>query len=484
MSAKKFKFGPWIPDQPDLDNPGLIEALNVRPVGDASSGYEPYLPLVTVANAFTSAGGAAKALLVNTGNNIPWVYVSTADSPPHLYRAQANTSSTVTWTDYASGSMNAIQDIAQYNNLVIAADGLGASGHGLWQHDSTAPATVALISGSPIAQVLGVIGQFVIAGNIYSSGVQYPHRLQWSGINQPTSFPTPNSATAIAQQSGQQDLHEEFGAVTGIFGGDQWGIILQSDAITRATYVGGSTVFQFDTLSAGIGMDVRYLAVKIGGKVYFACSRGFYATDGVSLDPIGEEIVNRWFMSTIVGAGIIGTGTAAVDWSNKLIMWTFAGGGANKPAVFYNFETKRFTHSTDTNLAVVVTGNVSSFYGTTPPLQGIGLDNKLGVFTGSAGTATIVTPEVELNPGGHALVQGFRPQIQQQGAATVTCKIGSRMKQDTNIITYTSAITVNSQTGFADALVEAVYHRVEIDIAGQFNAALGGEFKAVPAGDF
>ena len=86
-----------------------------------------------------------------------------------------------------------------------------------------------------------------------------------------------------------------------------------------------------------------------------------------------------------------------------------------------------------------------------------------------------------MNPGGKALVQGFRPQV--TGAGAVTCKIGSRMKQSDSV-SFTSALTPNSVSGFADALVEASYHRAETDIVGSFGQAIGGEFLHSESGAF
>jgi hypothetical protein len=466
--AGKLKFGEWLPDQNDLDNPGVIEALNVLPIGTTQNGYQPYAPLATAGAALTTTGQfyyIVALLAIPSTGTVPYVYAGTFDG--HLYQSPATAGA---WTDYSPALSAQIYDLVQYNTLVIAS----VSSGGLYQQTVGAGVNFAAISGSPNALYLGVIGQFLVGGNIAGT----PNVVQWSGIGQPTSWPTPGSATAIAQQSGQQTLHLELGGVTGIFGGDQWGIITQQNAITRVTYVGGSTVFQFDTLSSGVGMDYAHAGVKIGNEVLFASSKGFYATDGVTAVPIGQEKVNRWFISNVVSQGI-STGRVAVDWSNKLVYWAFPTAGAS-PVVIYNYETKRFTHASDSNIGPFVQ-STTPFYFTTYGLQAIGQDKKLGTFTGTPGTATITTGEVELNPGGKALVQGFRPQV--TGAGAVTCKIGSRMKQSDSV-SFTSALTPNSVSGFADALVEASYHRAETDIVGSFGQAIGGEFLHSESGAF
>ncbi len=480
--AGKIKFGDWLPDQPDLDNPGLVEALNLLPVGDPKNGYKPYSSLATFGSALsTTTSTNLVALLVGIGNTSPTVYVITRDTPAHIYQNTALAFSA--WTDYSPGALNPLYDIVQYNNLVIVADGTPGAGTGLLQQDvSVALVNFALISNSPIAQVLGVVGQFVLAGNIYTAaggGVLHSNLLQWSAIGAPTNWPTPGSAAAIAAQAGQQFLHLELGAITGIFGGDQWGVVFQQNGITRMTYTGGSTVWQFDTLSTGVGMDYPHAGVKVGGLVYFCCSRGFFATDGVSLLPIGENKVNLWFITNVVNPSLLSAARVAVDCTNKLIYWSFTTLIGSPLVVVYNYQTERFTHASDSNLSCMVQGNVASYVAV--GLTAIGLDSKRGTFTATPGTATITTAEIELNPGGKALVQGFRPQI--SGGGTVTCRIGSRMKQSDSV-TYTAALTPNSVSGFADTLVEASYHRAETDIVGNFTQAIGGEFLHTESGAF
>jgi len=472
VSAGKFKFGEWLPDLSDLDNPGVTEAKNVRPVGKAEAGYSPYLPLVTSGAAMTTAETENLiALLTGTAGTNTYIYVGTLDG--HLYQSRTGSG---TWTDYAPAGTGAVQSLCQYNTLVFAAD----DSKGIYQQTVGGATNFALVSATPLVQVIGVIGQFLLGGNV-PLGTPKPNYLQWSAIADPTNWPTPGSATAIATQAGSQNLHLELGAITGIFGGDQWGVILQTAGITRVTYIGGSNVFQFDTLANGIGMDYPNLGVKAGRQVYFASSRGIYATDGLTLDPIGEDKINRWFIANIVNGnpGLLNTGSVGIDWTNKLIVWNFVLSANNTAVVIYNFETRRFSHAVDTVLANMVVGDDTAF--ASLGLQGIGQDKKLGTFTGTPGTATLISTEVELNPGGKALVQGFRPQV--TGSGTVTCKIGSRMKQS-DAVTYTSAITPNSVTGFADALVEASYHRAETDIVGSFTQAMGGEFLSEPSGAF
>lgn len=466
-----IQFKDWLPDQPDLNNPGLTEALNVVPVGGMDSGYQPYLPLSTSGTAMTAASFPQVSILAGAVNaSHPFVYVSSSQGD--LWQATAASLPAPTFTNYGPGITQPSLALCQYNNLMIASIQL----HGLYQQTVGGTSTFTAITSSPHVSVLGVIGQFLVGGNVEAAPNSYPHLLVWSSIGAPTDWPAPGSDSALASQSGEQFLHFENGDITGIFGGDQWGIIFQQNAITRVTYIGGGVVFQFDTLSGGIGMDILNAGVKIGGKVYFVCSRGFYATDGVTVDPIGEGKVNLWWQGQVggfIGFGGAPSASVAVDWGNKIIYWYFS-----SKVVMYNYETNRFSHATDANLTLMVMHNLDSF----SPLGviGIGTDNKFGRFIGTPGTATLTTGENEPNPGGFAYISGVKPLV---GATTnaLTCAVGTRTDQQATP-TYTSDTTVNSRTGFSDVRVESRYARARLKVSGTFVDALGAQFLSHPTG--
>lgn len=466
-----IQFKDWLPDQPDLNNPGLTEALNVVPVGSLESGYQPYLPISTSGTAMTAASFPVVSVLagaVNAAN--PFVYVTSTHGD--LWQATANSVPAPTFTNYGPGITQPALALCQYNNLMIASVQL----HGLYQQTVGGTSTFTAITSSPHVSVLGVIGQFLVGGNLEAAPNSYPHLVVWSSIGNPTDWPTPGSDSALASQSGEQFLHFENGNVTGIFGGDQWGILTQENAITRVTYVGGSVVFQFDTLSAGIGMDILNTGVKIGAKVFFACSRGFYATDGVSLEPIGEGKINQWWQGKIsgyIGFGSAPSGSVGVDWNNKIIYWYFA-----SIVVLYNYETNRFTHATDSNLTLMVMHNLDSF--TPLGVIGIGTDNKFGRFIGTPGTATLITGEDEPNPGGYAFISGVKPLVGATANA-LTCAVGTRTDLNASP-TYTSDTTVNSRTGFSDCRVESRYARARVKVTGTFVDAQGTQFLSHPTG--
>lgn len=474
--AKKMKFGDWLPDQEALDNPGLTICQNAIMVG---ANYVPYLPVGNYGSGGALPYQFIRALRVRS---FAVSYVIAAVRDPLLSRAPKiffGAGAGGTWTDVTPTGVvptDTIYDwsLAQYGLNVIATNyqdgpyfssGLGAT--------TFVPLT-GVGGAAPAAGVVSVIGQFVVLGNIPSASVS---AVQWSVINDPTNWPTPGSAPAIAGQSGIQFLDASLGSVQGILGGDQWGVILCDGGLVRMTYVGGSVVFQFDTYAREPGPAGEYAMCRIGQKIYFAGSGGFRVTDGVTTASIGEGRVDTTFQALLAVHNVMPV-QCGVDYVNKLIYWTVYTTLTNCTQFIYNYDEDKWTSSNDLVMAHVQREEIEEF----PVLEAFGSTLQCGTLTGTPGTATLETGEVELNPGSRALVSGYRPQVSGSSPA-VTVQIGSRASQG-SAVTYTAALTPNAITGFADCLVDANYHRASIAITGAFAVAIGGEFRAQPSGSY
>src|SRR5690606_4805944 len=120
------------------------------------------------------------------------------------------------------------------------------------------------------------------------NGTAYPYAVQWSAIDNPTDWPTPGTSQARTVQAGFQYLDSSHGAVTGITNGQFSGLIFQKTGITRAQYIGGDLVFQFNTFEFTRGLWAPRSLIQIGQVAYFIAADGFYATDGQTVTPIGD----------------------------------------------------------------------------------------------------------------------------------------------------------------------------------------------------
>ena len=131
-----------------------------------------------------------------------------------------------------------------------------------------------------------------------------PYRAQWSAIGDPTNWPIPLTANAVAFQSGFEDLEVDLGPIKFIAGYPLYGVIFQEFGITRANYVGGNVVFSFSVYSRNRGLMARGAACVVGQLVYFLAQDGFQVTDGNSVDPIGTDQENDngidgWFFANV-----------------------------------------------------------------------------------------------------------------------------------------------------------------------------------------
>jgi hypothetical protein len=467
-------FKEWLPDQPELNNPGLTEASGVVPAGPA---YESYNPLLTAGTAMANSALQGVGLLTSGEVGVtPAVYVGTFSG--NIYRsAESGGVFGGAWSDRAASSTGSVTGLVQYGPYIIACASLVPVQHHTLGSASNFSTLGSATGVAPVARAIGVIGQFVMVGRIPTNICA----VQWSGIDDPLSWPTPSSETAIAQQSGLQELHSNFGEVTAIFGGDQWGIIFQTGGITRVTYVGPPAVFQFDTIAQGIGLEHSNAAVQINRLVYFLCSKGFFVTDGVTVRPLGSDKVTQYFLSIRDSDPLrVINAQCGVDWTNRLIYWNFPRNGDSGLPVgifVYNFETDRWAQNTDTvDLFIHGLESLYTKYG----LLAVGQNKKIGSLSGVPTTAVLTTGEMEPNPGGYAVVQGIKPLVDQT-LNGITVAMGTRNDRS-SAVSYTAEQTANARSGFANFRTSAKYHRARLTVSGTFNAAQGLEYQATPDG--
>lgn len=452
----------------------LIRAHNLIP---SPSGYKPFNPLTS--DRGTAGSSAIRASFASGGltkfDNDVYAWNGTT-----IYRGDGTftakgTSTMPAESDYQSGGF------AQFNDLILFTGNnvplrytIGAASNFV---------TLAASGTAPPGACIGVIGEFVLIGNIYNAATanRDPAGLQWSAIGDPTNWPTPNSSTAIATQSGYQEMEMQYGRITGIHGGDQFGVILQDTAVTRVTYVGPPVVFQFDRISNIEGSLVPNSSVQAGGWIYFISASGFCRTNGVTVERIGAGKVDEYFRSNRASHGI---GYSAYDYVNKNALFAYSTTAASLTAnslLIFNEDTSTWT-SADTSVVNLITpsGGASNNPNTRIALGFA--SSTLGAFSGTAGSAVIETSDAEFNPGGRTYIDGFKPNVESSGTAPViTTRIGYRNSLSTTP-SYSAATTANADTGFANFRVDAKYHRAELTITGNFTKVTGGVVSAEPSG--
>ena len=494
------KFGPWLPDIPVLDNPGLTEALNVLPVAKS---YRPYLPLSTQAGALGSRPLGGISVRDSSGNST--LYVGTATD---LYqRVVASWTDRSTLVSYTTSSLDYWR-FAQFDDFVIATN----------YADLPQKLTIAASANfedladtgtAPQAKAIGVIGRFVVLGNTIDgvNGV-VPSRLQWSAIDDPTDWPTPDTADALAKQSGQQFMQAALGPVMAIEGEEQFGIVFQRSGISRVTYIGGDRVFQFDNIDSTRGLLCPNGVATVGKRRFFPSSEGFLVTDGVNVAPIGDGQVDIYFQNNL-DAAYPDRVYAAVDRGLKLIYFAFPGpgntGGRPNMLIVYNYIEERWTHC-EQEIELLIPGLTiatsiddfdllfASVDEIEPPLDspfwaggaaalfGFDATYTIGTFAGTPGTARLDGQEVELNPGLYTYVDGVKPLVTRDDSSVdVTVALGTRDLLDDDP-TYGAQTDRTSTTGYCDFDDEHRYHRARVEIIGSFKECIGVHFQQRAAG--
>jgi hypothetical protein len=469
-------FKEWLPDQPEFGNPGLTRAENVIP-GDG--GYEPFASFT--ANSQTVGTGVLQAGIATVSDaGVQFLFVQ---SGAPIFEAVNNGAN---WT--ASGSVSAGSVVfTQYDDLVIAA-GKATRPRAKTIGSSSSFAVLASSGTAPPSNAIGVIGQFVVIGGLSQTtggaGSLIPHAVQWSSIDQPRNWPTPGSATAIASQSGLQELGQQYGEVQAIHGGDQFGVILQEGAVNRMTYVGPPAVFQFDTIDNRQGSVFRQGSIRVGHITYFLSRDGFYKTDGVSVVPIGDGKVDRYFWNAWSGNGADNCCWGYDSTKNMLYFGFSTAASSDLDSILaYNVINGTWSLARETGgFRQFITSAPGTDYSDDLYAFSVGTQKICGTFSGVPGVAVLETGDIEINEGGRAYVDAVKPHVESVGTApSVTVAVLHRDSLGVTP-TYSNEATANSRTGFVNMRVDAKYIRVRETITGNFKKATGFEINARPSG--
>ena len=299
MKPYVVAFGPWLPDGADVVfgmpfqyMQTVVPCADVNNVYYSRGAYRSLPTIATVAGSPVLPSAALGAVTAAYGPGSTARYVGTS-SDLYLWNGSAWTVVSKAAGAYAGA---AHWSMVEFAGCVLAADGV----HPL-QDATINSGNFADVATAPIGNVLGVIGQFLIVGDI-TSPTAFPYRVQWSGIGDPGNWPVPLTIEAIAAESSYEDLTQDFGQVMFIGGGPQLGVILQRTGITRAQYVGGDVVFDFLPFERKQGLIARGAAVQVGAFTHFISDSGFRVTDGSQVNSTGSTqaaALDKWLLNNL-----------------------------------------------------------------------------------------------------------------------------------------------------------------------------------------
>jgi len=469
MALSRIAFGEWTPDQPGLTN-GLQRAENVYP---KANGYGAVPTVVDYSAAASETLNNVVAGRTTVGGTILFAGGATKlfklDSADLSMDNVSKTGGYTTPTDQR-------WRFTQFGNVVIAANGYDKlQGYNV----NSASLFADLAADAPTAKFVTIVRDFVVSGNIQPSN---PNRVQWSALNDESSWTT--SATT---QADYQDIPDG-GTVVGITGGE-FGLILMDRSIYRMSYVGSPLVFQFDNITRNLGCYEANSVIQYAGMTFFLGDDGFYACDGQTILPIGNEKVNRFFFDD-VDQGTIYLMSAAVDPAKKLIIWAYASKNSATvdKLIIYNFQTQKWSSGTTTadriattstpavtlegmdaygNLDTILTSFDSRLWlGGRLQLAGVN-GAKIVTFTGANATAYLETGDIEI-PGATSAITMVKPLV-DNGSGNVAVAT-RRLLNET--ITYGSSSSSDSENRVSIRSVGR-YHRLQLSPTGSWTTAIG-----------
>lgn len=492
-------FGSWTPDQPTYSNPGgSTIAKNVLPRTKGS--FTNLNALAVVSNAIDARCQGAFASRDNDGN----VKAFAADVSK-LYESDGSTWTDVSNGTYAVGDEETVE-FTQFGLRVISTEINGSPQTYLLGTDT---AFSDLGGNPPSARHVGVWKEFVVLGNHTS----YPNRVQWCAVGDPTDWPTLGSADAAQKQSDFQDLPEGgwVQRIVGSVGSAIDGLIFMDTRIYRVQYEGSPAVFGFYPIAQSRGTPAPNSVVHEGERVFWLDEDGFQMTDGVSIQAIGDQRVNKWFFNE-VDQSYYSRMYGASDKAAQVVMWVFPENGSmtGNPSryIAYHWGIDEWSHGefdcTFLFKDLTVGYNLDNADGlgytvdTSPYgpdsrawtggryiLSAFDTDNKLARFTGSSLAATVETGEYGgrefFRRSNHRLfVDGIRPYVD---GGTVT--VGLKYRDSTTGSVSTDGPNSVDGDGVAHFTRSCRYVRAQVNIAsgGSWTHAQGVDFEVTDDGE-
>ncbi len=499
--------GEFLPDIQDRDNPGIVRADNVLP---HISGYTPAKSLVPGVPDLPSRCLGAAVLQEFDGTLHNYAGTQTA-----LYELVADAYGDVGQV-YSLPEKNFWEFVGFFDNA-IAANGVNPL-----QVQTAYAGNFADIPGAPAAQFIAEVDGFLVTGRQLAART----KIAWSALRDHTIW-APGT-----QQAGEQILSTG-GAITGVVGGE-YGIVFCEHAIYRMDYIGDpEIVFQIREVVAERGTIAPGSLAQYGDLVFYIDSDGFYVFNGNVSRGLGSNKLNHTFMDDF-DTEFAHNVRSAVDIRDGHVYWAYpsvdARGGLPDKIMVYDIHTQRFSGplfvKTEELLYASLNTSVllDDFVATNPLLSnwdvlpnqppwnndieldmdnGIAVntdvdsiqfkggdalpffaafnsDHQLSTFTGPNMRASIESAEVSLQLGGRALVTGFRALVDGI-SPNVTVRIGYR-DSVSGMVSWSAELTPNSITELADALIDARYHRFEINVDGDYEFIFGGEPEFEKAG--
>lgn len=469
-------FGEYKPDQPAHLQDGLLLADGIYPI---RNGYAP-LPQFSAAANGTLAATCYGAGAYRTDSDV-YLFAATGTNI-YKYASSGYTSIKSGLTTSAAVGMR----FCVYNNLMLMTNGVDA----IQKFDpSSASTTSDLDASAPTARFLAVVRGFVVAGYTNDN----PIRVAWSDNGDPATW------TAGTGEAGFQ-LLSSGGDITGVVGGE-YGLIFQENRIVRMSYTADDAIWQFDEIATDVGCVAPWSLATYGKLTFFLSNKGFMACDGVNVEAIGSEKVDRTFLN-LFDRSYIDNMSAVVDPRNSLYFCAVPSANPTTKVYIYSYAEQKWTTANLTcerlfsalsqsinlegldaiygNLdAIPVSLDSALFRGGYPLLMLFDGTHTLGSLSGGNMAATFMDARKELIEGQRSRIQSVRP-LTDASNVTVTISGSNSLSDAPTDTSYTSRTNAGIFRMRESWNLSAF--KMEIPAGATWSYAQGYDIAAVPGG--
>lgn len=290
-------------------------------------------------------------------------------------------------------------------------------------------------SPNPDGVVCGTVGQFMLLSQAADE-----YTIQWCNIGDPTTWDTPGTDAARANQAGEQTLNPKFGVVTGITGDEFAGYVFQERAITKMTYVGGDVVFRFETIEEARGCFDYNRFCRVEDKVFYQSGSGHHMLADNQVVDIGfgkvDESyppVNYWYFDTDYYEQ---RNVAANPRVNTVFF--------EDNAIAFNYKTGHWTkHTLDIDIPVLFDADGFSDLIGYIRIATLAYMTRFRQFSGNIGFDTC---DFDLEAGKRCAIDGVRV-IHKGGTALVQIGTRDSLSEAKN---WSQSVQANSRTGIAN----------------------------------
>ena len=469
-------FGEWLPDLPDLSNPGALIAKNV--IGLAGDNYGPLRSPVSFTDALASA--CLGSFWVQ--DKADQVYNFAGDSTS-LYSLNGST-----WNSLTNGFTATNWEFVKYGQRVIAA----APNTQPQFFDMDAPGVFAPLPNAPAASRICIVRGHVMLGDLTDE----PEVLAWSGLENSETY-----SPSLTTQAGRQNLFGRGGRIQRLVPGNGYAVVFQEHSIRIAQHVGPPILFNVgDELERGRGTPAPNSVCWTGQNIFYYGQDGFYVFNGGS-NPIGANRVDDWFRRNSA-AEALPSMRGAVDRHNRLVLWAYKSTTSaliNDRLIIYNWAADKWSYAeVDTETiaeyltagvtmeqadaiygndadAINVLSDSDAFAGGRLSLALFGAGHTLQTLSGAPLEGEIGTKE--LGEERRMTVRSVRPLV-DSGGSQVCVGRRDRLRDQ---FSFSPPIDQNDQ-GECDYLSNARYHRFTVKTQGDWTTAQGVDVEARQAG--